>query len=186
MSTQPVGNTPQKKPGNSGGIWLFLFLAATPLFCLWMLKLGEDPVDVARQQQAAAQQEKADTQQAQDQQQAKKNADDQQATQDNEVTDLGGEGVLQGAPLQKGGKSDIVALAQSQDDLDAFVKANSASDTYGIKDLVNSGRVFSIPSGQVRAKKLDSNWTGGIEVRILTGEHQGEASWTNAESLQKP
>lgn len=101
------------------------------------------------------------------------------------MTDLGGEGVLKGAPLDSGGLSHFVVLARTKDDFDAFVKANVASDKYGIHDLDNVGRIFTVPSGQVQAKKLDSTWTGSIQVRILSGSHESEAAWTYAECLQK-
>jgi hypothetical protein len=179
---KPASNIPKsisKKPddaGFSGMGCVALFLVCAFLFCYVMYKLNpEDPTDVAKQHQA-------DVQQAQEQ----KKQDDEQKTQDNEVTDLGGEGILTGAPLEKGGQSDTVILAQSKDDFEAFSKANAAGDNYGINNLVTSGRVFSIQSGQVRAKMLDSDWTGDVQVRILSGEHQGEADWTYMECLQKP
>jgi len=66
---------------------------------------------------------------------------------DNEVTDLGGEGVLKGAPLDAGRLSNFVILARTKDDFDAFIKASTASDKYGIHELDNEGRIFTVPSG---------------------------------------
>ena len=101
------------------------------------------------------------------------------------LTDLGAEGHLFGSILEKGGRNKFVFLAKVREDFDEFTKFNVAGDMIGMKDLVSKGRVFAVPSGQVRAKKIDSTWTGLIQVRILSGAYSGELAWTYMEGLLK-
>jgi hypothetical protein len=103
----------------------------------------------------------------------------------NYVTELGGDGTLRGAPLERGGTGTIVVLGTTEEAYSQFVHANVAQDKTGMQELMLSGKCYTLPVGKVRAKKIDSNWTGSVKVRILTGNHAGESAWTGMESLGK-
>ena len=101
------------------------------------------------------------------------------------LTDLGAEGHLVGAELEKVGTNQFVLLGTTQDAFEAFSKANVAKDSTGIEELVRAGSIYSVPSGQVCAKKIDANWTGIVQVRLLSGEHSGASAWTYYGMLAK-
>ncbi len=153
------------KAENKSGKGLFqaLFLIGAVAFVAWMTHIHADP----------------------DASSTPTSASTPQNALDSAVADLGGVGTLQGAPLKAGGQNTIVVLGQTKADFDNFSQANEASDSVGVNQLVASGRIFSVPAGQVQAKKIDSDWTGGVEVRIMSGQYQGQAAWTAVECLQK-
>lgn len=69
----------------------------------------------------------------------------------------------------------LVVIAPTEAAYDAFVKASVADDKMGMAQLLGSGLIFTVPSG-TRAKKIDTSMSG-TKVRILTGEHAGDAGW---------
>jgi hypothetical protein len=105
------------------------------------------------------------------------NTNSQKVQNQEEQGDRGSEGILIG--------TETVDLGHTKDDYEALIKASLANDNYGIKNLIESGRILSITSGQVRARLLDRSWNSLIQIRILSGEYEGQSFWTAKECLRK-
>lgn len=57
-------------------------------------------------------------------------------------------------------------------------KAQSANDSIGVSNLIQSGRVWAVNNG-TKALVIDSDSRGGVNVRILEGRQTGRSGWTD-------
>jgi hypothetical protein len=90
---------------------------------------------------------------------------------------LGDVGVLRGL-----GNTPAVILFANRDDFDAVEKAAAAKDSDGYR-MISLSKGVQVPSG-TKARKVDSAFLGGIQVRVTEGPQSGFAGWTFKGSLQ--
>jgi hypothetical protein len=96
-----------------------------------------------------------------------------------------------GRPIYSGEKARLqiegvesIGVAIDGEAFDELIQARIAHDTYGILELMLSGRVFTIENSTM-ALVLD----GGLfktRVRILNGRGQGKAGWVPSEWVRQP
>ncbi|MGI8988691.1 MAG: hypothetical protein ACR2I2_03780 [Bryobacteraceae bacterium] len=83
--------------------------------------------------------------------------------------------------LSSGGTGTI-ALGVTKDDYDAFFAAMRAKDQYGAKELLISGKVFTVQDGTA-CLVIESSYLMS-KVRIQSGEHNNRAGWTAFEMVK--
>jgi hypothetical protein len=74
-------------------------------------------------------------------------------------------------------------LATNEDNFTQFIKTASAEDNIGLAEMMSKNQIFKINNG-TKLKIIDSNWTGGIEVRVMDGEQIGKSGWMIKELFQ--
>ena len=82
------------------------------------------------------------------------------------------------------GISTNVLAGVDKDAYDAIVKASVAHDKVGFDELVSQLRAILIPCG-TRAKVIDLNGSGTVELRLESGARSGLAVWTAYEYAKK-
>lgn len=90
--------------------------------------------------------------------------------------DLGYEGVI-----DIGGG--LILIARTEEAFGELTNLMLAKDKEGILKMMLEGKVFSVENG-TKARVIGLNWTGGIRVRILSGEHYGDDGWIPVEFLK--
>lgn len=90
--------------------------------------------------------------------------------------DLGYEGVI-----DVGGG--IIPIARTEEAFGELTNIMLAKDKEGIAKMMLEGKVFSVDNG-TKARLIGRNWTGGIRIRILSGESYGEDGWMAKEFLR--
>jgi len=83
--------------------------------------------------------------------------------------------------LYNGGET--VSVVVDEKSFDEYVHAAVIKDYFGMLELVNQGRVFSVKSG-TRIQVLDRGF-GKTKVRILEGEWIGASGWVPYEWVVK-
>jgi hypothetical protein len=75
----------------------------------------------------------------------------------------------------------VVVLGTNQGNEDQLVKLAVAKDIDGMEQMVLSGEAFYVDNG-TKVRVIDQN-VFSKEVRILAGDHSGEAGWTPTEFI---
>lgn len=74
------------------------------------------------------------------------------------------------------GTTTDVTVFTSRSALDAYTKAAVVKDTYGMAEIIFDGEGYFLPTG-TKVLLIDYGGIGEGEVRILEGDHLGEAAW---------
>jgi len=91
------------------------------------------------------------------------------------VLDVGEEGILNNNS-DKNDTSGIVILATDEKAFDDFSQALIANDKYRFNEMINNGRLFTVPNGTA-VKVTDIKFPGRTNVRVLEGKYVGESGW---------
>jgi len=78
---------------------------------------------------------------------------------------------------------EVVWLAIDTEADDKWIEASTANDTIGLRSLMLSGQIFSVPAG-TKVLVLDNSLWHGYKVRILEGDKFGKTGWLPSESLK--
>lgn len=85
------------------------------------------------------------------------------------------------------GKIDVgggeVPIATTEEGLGEMTNSAVAKDKEGLAKMMLDGKLFSVTNG-TKARLIGRNWTGGIRVRILDGNHYGDDGWIPGEFLK--
>ena len=82
------------------------------------------------------------------------------------------------------GKPEASFVADSRETLIELEKARAANDSFGSKQMILSGQIIVVTNG-TKVLILDSYANVAYKIRILEGEHQNVAGWTDAAWLRK-
>ena len=81
--------------------------------------------------------------------------------------------------------SEIVPLAADEAAFDAFTRAATRNDTFGINDLIQAGKLFTVPTGtKVLVIDMGGFLGSRLQVRVLEGPRTGRAGWVATEFVK--
>ena len=97
------------------------------------------------------------------------------------ILGVGEEGILNNNS-DKNDTSGIAILAIDEKAFDDFTQSSIANDKYGFNEMINSGRLFTIPNSTA-VKVIDIKFSGKTRVRVLEGKYLGKSGWSASEFI---
>ena len=92
---------------------------------------------------------------------------------------MGGDATIEVEGLDK------FLLATDEDAFDAFTKAATRRDEYGVAELVLRGKLFTVPTGtRVRVIDMGGFLGSRLQVRVMEGAQVGRSGWIATEFVK--